>query len=69
MWLSLQVLEDTTECGRVAQFLRAHRGHQKEPPRGEPTAEEGQETQAHLVGPMKVLEHDDEWLTVGQSSQ
>ena len=69
VWLSLQVLEGTTECGRVTQLLRARRGHQQESPRGEPTAEEGQEAQAHLVGPMEVLEHDDEWLTVGQSSQ
>ena len=33
----------------------------------QPPAEEGQEADAHLVGPMDVLKHDDQWLSSSEA--
>ncbi len=58
----VELVQRLSEEIDVRQLLLADRGHHQERDLVEPPPEEGQEADAHLVGPVDVLQHDDQRL-------
>ena len=61
----VQGLSKETDVGHL---LLADRGHQQERELVQPAPEEGQEPDAHLVGPVDVLQHHEQWLPAGRGA-
>ena len=62
----VKLLEEAAQGGRLHQLLVAGRGHEQERPLGQPPGHEREEAEAHLVGPVEVLEHDEERSFAGE---
>src|SRR5262245_38007260 len=58
----IELVERLSENSDVPQLFLAYGGHQQKRDLLQPPAEESQEANAHLVGPMDILQHDNQWL-------
>ena len=58
--VALQLAEGLAEERGQREILVARGGDEQDAAAGQPAAREGQQAEAHLVGPVQVLEHRDE---------
>jgi hypothetical protein len=65
----VELVQDLAQEPTVLEVLLADRGQRQKRHRREAAAEEREEAKAHLVGPVQVLENDDQRLPPGEACE
>jgi hypothetical protein len=66
---SVGLLEQPAQDGRLAQIFLAHDSNHQERPRVDPSNQKGEEPKARLVGPLEVLEDEQQRPGTDELSQ
>ena len=58
----VELVQGLSKETNLRQLLLANRGHEQDRELTQAAPEKGQEADAHLVGPVDILQHDEQWL-------